>query len=388
MSEKLIIRNFGPITNVELDLRKVNVLIGDQGTGKSTVAKVLALINKCFSEVKTNQYPKNTTLVVGRVVTDEFLMVFRDNFFSNLNKFDLQNYLTLDTYISFKTLEHTFTFSKGVVNLGDNPNAIVSLLHDGTREYFYIPAFRESYILLRENYPAILNAKANLPFLLNSIGQYFNNYRAELKSFNFLSTLGIRYEFRNGSDLIFLKDGKAIKFEEASSAISSVVPMLVVIVGLINDIKMADFDPKITISSIKPLVIIEEPELNCYPTTQKKLVEFLVEKMKAEDYFKSNEYYCNLLLTTHSPYILSSLNNLMFAYKTGLEQFEEVDKIIPSKYWLNPKDVSAYRLNEGGISEEIIDKEGLIKTSKIDEASTILNTEFNKVFNLEFSVPK
>jgi ABC-type oligopeptide transport system ATPase subunit len=388
MSEKLIIRNFGPITNVELDLRKVNVLIGDQGTGKSTVAKVLALINKCFSEVKTNEYPKNTTLIIGRVITDEFLMVFRDNFFSNLNKFDLQNYLTLDTYISFSTLEHTFTLSKGVVNLGKNPNAVVRLLHEDSRECFYIPAFRESYILLRENYPAILNAKANLPYLLNSIGQYFNNYRAELKSFNFLSTLGITYEFRNGSDFIVLENGKAIKFEEASSAISSVVPMLVVIVGLINEIKMADFDRKAIVSSIKPLVIIEEPELNCYPITQKKLVEFLIEKIKAENYMKLNEYYCNLLLTTHSPYILTSLNNLMFAYKTGVNHFEEVDKIIPSKYWLNPKDVSAYRLNEGGISEEIIDKEGLIKTSKIDEASSILNTEFNKVFDLEFLATK
>ena len=43
MKEKLIIRNFGPIKDVELELGRFNILIGEQATGKSTVAKVLAV---------------------------------------------------------------------------------------------------------------------------------------------------------------------------------------------------------------------------------------------------------------------------------------------------------------------------------------------------------
>ena len=43
MKEKLIIKNFGPIKSVDLDLGKITVLIGDQATGKSTVAKVLSI---------------------------------------------------------------------------------------------------------------------------------------------------------------------------------------------------------------------------------------------------------------------------------------------------------------------------------------------------------
>ena len=43
MKEKLIIQNFGPIKHIELDLGIVNVLIGEQATGKSTVAKLLAV---------------------------------------------------------------------------------------------------------------------------------------------------------------------------------------------------------------------------------------------------------------------------------------------------------------------------------------------------------
>ena len=43
LKEKLIIQNFGPIKHIELDLGIVNVLIGEQATGKSTVAKLLAV---------------------------------------------------------------------------------------------------------------------------------------------------------------------------------------------------------------------------------------------------------------------------------------------------------------------------------------------------------
>ena len=48
LEEKLIIRNFGPISGVELNLRRVNVLIGDPGTGKSTVAKVFKSLGGNF----------------------------------------------------------------------------------------------------------------------------------------------------------------------------------------------------------------------------------------------------------------------------------------------------------------------------------------------------
>jgi hypothetical protein len=346
---------------VDLDLRKVNVLIGDQGTGKSTVAKVLDMIK-----------------TVGNEAPNEF----KRKFLEKLETSEIKNYFNNDTYIYFDNS----TFNVEIKELDVIFSNKKQIEGKNTNLSYFIPSFRDAYILLRESYPAILNAKAILPSLLNLFGQIFNNKRKEYRKFDFRKVINVEYEYVNGNDIIILEDGKQITFEESSSAINSVVPMLVVFDGIINE--MSDDSFRILYRKNCPFITIEESELNCYPLTQKKLVEHLIEKLKFKDYLKSNEYYCNLVLTTHSPYILSSLNNLMFAYKTGIEHFEEVNKIIPSKYWLNPKDVSAYRLNEYGISEEIIDKEGLIKTSKIDEASTILNTEFNKVFDLEFSVAK
>ena len=40
---RLVIRNVGPIKSVDINLNKVNVFIGPQGSGKSTIAKIISL---------------------------------------------------------------------------------------------------------------------------------------------------------------------------------------------------------------------------------------------------------------------------------------------------------------------------------------------------------
>jgi len=42
--EHLIIRNFGPVTDIDIVLKKINVFIGEQGVGKSTIAKLLSCL--------------------------------------------------------------------------------------------------------------------------------------------------------------------------------------------------------------------------------------------------------------------------------------------------------------------------------------------------------
>ena len=38
---KIIIKNIGAIENLELDLNRINVFIGPQSSGKSTISKIL-----------------------------------------------------------------------------------------------------------------------------------------------------------------------------------------------------------------------------------------------------------------------------------------------------------------------------------------------------------
>ena len=44
-TESLLIKNFGPITEAAIDINKVTVLIGRQGSGKSTVAKLYSVFS-------------------------------------------------------------------------------------------------------------------------------------------------------------------------------------------------------------------------------------------------------------------------------------------------------------------------------------------------------
>ena len=107
MNEKLIIRNFGPIKDVELDLRKINIFIGDQGTGKSTVAKVLYA-------VKSASYRQTSDLTLsdghGGVVTDINQIntyknnQFIDEFNNVIELLDIKGYWNRDneSYIYFE----------------------------------------------------------------------------------------------------------------------------------------------------------------------------------------------------------------------------------------------------------------------------------------------
>jgi predicted ATP-dependent endonuclease of OLD family len=122
--------------------------------------------------------------------------------------------------------------------------------------------------------------------------------------------------------------------------------------------------------------IIEEPELNLFPNAQQKLMQYLVDR--------TVNHGNSMLLTTQSPYTLTSLNNMMYAYKIGERRAEETDRIIEKRYWINPSDVSAYMLLPNGSCEDIFDRsEGLIKAEKIDNVSGMLNEQFDALLNIE-----
>jgi len=51
--EKLSIRNLGPVVNADIDLKRINVFIGPQGSGKSTIAKVISAY-RSYNKLKGN----------------------------------------------------------------------------------------------------------------------------------------------------------------------------------------------------------------------------------------------------------------------------------------------------------------------------------------------
>ncbi len=108
------------------------------------------------------------------------------------------------------------------------------------------------------------------------------------------------------------------------------------------------------------LVIIDEPEMNLHPEAQVKLIEFLT--IMANKGIK-------VLITTHSPYILDHLINLIEGYYSEKEDKEKLfwqpkyiksgsyDLIKPSDIFISKDDVSVYFFKKDGVVEDILDRE-------------------------------
>ena len=102
MKEKLIIKNFGPLKSVDLDLGKITVLIGEQATGKSTMAKVLSICRYFSYIVDDSELLTNyTSRFSNTALSDWSLMGFEqdDSYISYTNsdyQVEIKNYESFD----------------------------------------------------------------------------------------------------------------------------------------------------------------------------------------------------------------------------------------------------------------------------------------------------
>lgn len=93
--------------------------------------------------------------------------------------------------------------------------------------------------------------------------------------------------------------------------------------------------------------IVEEPEQNLFPTAQKSIVFRLLECLNEID---KNQ----LLITTHSPYILAYLNIAIKANSVAVKSIdkkESINEIISENVWIDGNDVAVYQLNNGKIKK-------------------------------------
>ncbi len=369
MSETLTIRNFGPIKEMSFDFKKINIFIGDQGTGKSTVAKVIVSIqNTYFRELFSlelhNDQNKETQLFV------EYLRIV-----------DIFSFIQTGTEIIY---DHPiFSFEYKDSNVTINRKRELTFQDQIRYDLNYILAERSSITVLSNSLYALIETGTSLPRLFLRFGDKFLKSRKAKTTLDYSEIIGVKFLYKNENDFIELPSGKIIPFTESSSGIQSSITLLAVYDNMVG----SDFsNENVSLSNdfLVP-IIIEEPEISCFPYTQYKLLKHIVSNLSINIHDKLI-YKNQLIITTHSPYILTSINNLIYAYEVGQKEPVEVNKIIDKKYWINHDDVSAYMLLTDGTCEDILDREEkLIKAEKIDGVSRVLNEEFEKLSNLEFA---
>lgn len=372
MKEKLIIKNFGPIKSVELELGRFNVLIGDQGTGKSTVAKLLTVLRSTFF------------IELFNVSEDEIINRETQLFFEHLKLVEIQNYFYDNTEIQYLCELYSLELNnKTVIIKKQRQPLLEESIYNNLN---YIPAERILVTTLANSLFALIETGTSLPKLFLRFGDKFQKARKEQTSFDYSAILGIKYTYKDNKDIIILPSGKEIPTQDASSGIQGSVSLLTVFNsitghGRIKRSHSQDSDKLIG------YLIIEEPELSCFPETQHKLLKHISKEIAIKEDSGKIYYKYRLLITTHSPYILTSLNNMMYAYKVGQLYNDEADKIIEKKYWINPDDVSVYMLLPNGECEDIFDREeGMIKAEKIDEVSRKLNSQFDLLQDIELGI--
>ncbi|PWK28650.1 putative ATPase [Arcicella aurantiaca] len=397
MNEKLIVKNFGPIKDAELDLKKVTVFIGPQGSGKSTLAKLVAICkdksfladshlgkpNLSYFEKYQAQYFINSDTDV-EFVTPKYSFNYKptENNFLLKDSSEMTGELfgRLQATSFHPTFESTKNGYKGYLEIQKrgygNYRVIYPTVESIVREMIeqltsktkYLPTDRLLISSISDSILGLLSAEVALQKSTVSFGGDFEIARLKIPTL-FIGYLNITYKYENGRNLVFHNETDSVPLSASASGHQSTIPLHLTVEHFAKE-ESTHF-------------IVEEPELNLFPTTQKQLVGYLADKCTKKD----NE----LLMTTHSPYVLSSLNNLLFAYQVANkypEMSDEIATIIPREQWINPDDFEAYYVGEnengekGGIRSIFNKKTGLIGENELDAISEDLGGEFDALMNI------
>ncbi|MCC6410562.1 MAG: AAA family ATPase [Saprospiraceae bacterium] len=431
---KITIRNLGPISSIEnLEIKDVMVLIGPQASGKSTVAKAVYFFESLPNEVLRffieHSFEVESTADTIQVLKKHLLDIFslhghaiKPNtyihfdfgngievtlasgngqkallelvFSSNLQ--EAFNEINSAHNAANKSEKSEFTDVTGQIGVVKNiiigATSKILLQHfDAIGPIVYVPAGRSVYAFLSDNVFKIANTSPQTgEFFIYRFFEFLENVRKFLGSNDIrwvVEELSVKYGFdivkippqsvlekidailkgsyrrENGEDRIYLPGSETnyVPLRNASSGQQESLWILMSLYYGISELLVHNF-------------ILEEPEAHLFPDAQKELVELMA-------MFANATTFNRLLITTHSPYILTSLNNLLYAYQVGQNDEKGVSEIVERESWLDPKRVAAYFVDNGTL-ESIMD-ENLIQAERIDVISNQIFTNFDKLFEFE-----
>lgn len=406
MNERLVVKSFGPVRDLNITFKKVTLFIGDQGTGKSCVAKLFSMfkwLEKVLSQKK-----------------------YKLNYFEQYNRFltklcpyhRIESFIQPDSELMFESSLYRFEYKNGSFRIYDKNEGsdLFRASHQneaGLSKIMYVPAER-SIVSVAENKTKLLK---ELPDSSETFSDEFVNAKKFFKSGYELPFEGLHFEYDSLNEVGWISDGNyKVRLINASSGIQSSLPMCMVSEYLSKKIadreevklskeekdklekRVAEIMQDDAISdSIKDMMIrqlssanrydrfiniVEEPELNLFPQSQMEVLRSLVA-------INSSSEQNMLVLTTHSPYSLAILNTLVLGAKVYEKSDNnvkaEVEKILPTCYHVKREDIVAYRLSfkDNRYCERIVDPNtGMIAKNDLDSCSDEINRIFNQLYRL------
>lgn len=383
----LIVRNIGPIKEVDIDLKKVNVFIGAQSSGKSTLAKIISFCTWLDKHKESGTEKKETGVIhllkSYHRLTDEYFSEDSSIIFQGDNI--VYAYNGTEGALSLANVEGAHLNNKEILYYASgrstNPKVI------------YIPAER-NFVSAVPNLRKYAEDKDNLQDFVNTWYEVKRKFPKD-KALEVLN-LGFKYYYQeeNYRDFVILEDGtKNIPLESSSSGLQSIIPLLVLVKWMSEGIYEEEkpYSPednemieKLLAGTIKvdtipdafnrfvgflfgriythTQFIIEEPEQNLFPETQCELMYYILSSV---NHGKNHR----LVMTTHSPYILYALNNSMDGYSVSDKLPENIKSTIKSaSSFTNPDDVNIWQIRDG-------------KLESIKDGDSVGQHYFNEIMN-------
>jgi len=392
MEERIKVNHFGPISHLDIEIKRLTVFIGSQGSGKSTVSKLLTIfrdtlwryavvkgwdVMKQFREMNIDKYFYDDTEMEYSM--DNFLISYSKGKFSCM---DIRDQLNQDALIFALEGLLAKAGQKVMNNLGYSDieklkenKADMHLFLANAKTLLYIPAERIIASQLSDSLANIMASDIPLGGQLKEYMSLFGKARKEFPTYQ-VPFLNTTYKFVNGVESISIgkEEKKGLQLASCSSGLQSVLPLLMIMDYCTRNEYFDSF-------------VVEEPEQNLFPSNQRELMQFLLSKWNNE---KQN---MAMIITSHSPYLLSILNNYLYASELGSDgkiSRDDVRSIIDEKFWVNINDCAAYSLGEdmngGEFCKSVISEEShLVDFNYLDAVSIETSEEYNRLQKLYIS---
>ena len=353
MKESIIIKNFGPLKEVEIDdIKPLTVFIGKSAGGKSIIMKVIVLMRYIYKMVNIRSYLKN-----AKITRSPFKLRFNSLLHDGLKGMitaQTEIYYTVEINGNKYTLKYTNRGLQSDINIPDKD----------------LIFFKEAYVSGMRSLIPIWASKAvsvkgeNLGFFFHGTFNDFKDATDVIKEQK-LEYLNLKMKVRKSGNRPKLftieslqNDAVPIELRYASSGIQTSAPLVAIVHyfaqefsfkdafqrSVLNYLYKQDLLTKFTLGSNRNKlgkyvhIHIEEVELSLAPEDQRAFMSNLVEEVFHKN---KKDRKLGLMVSTHSPYIVNHLNVLLRA-----GYFEKARENYP---FLEKDDIAVYRVNEGKI---------------------------------------
>ena len=339
--KRLVIRNIGPLQDVDIELAKINVIVGPQSSGKSCVLKIA-----CYC-----------TWVEKRIELAQGAEAFmKDKFFiKELVRFHkLKGYIRTSSYIAYESEYMRFSYDAETGKFAFEWKE--ERWNYRRPKVSYVPAERNMVAAI----PNWFDVKLYNDNIQNFMADWDRARRSYTKQIDILN-LGVSYKYdeKKNLDQVEVDEDTTLELTNTSSGLQSLIPLYVHLnyitqvqnsdkeVQSYSNIKFGErfletmyvelfektgkTDPLLrnessTMAHIGPFllsfkneqyadecraifnryvnthhaeVFLEEPENNLFPPTQSRLVDWLLKKTEGEQ-------GAGLFVATHSPYMMTT----------------------------------------------------------------------------------